>query len=104
MLYCDGIINPVSYASYVVGADALHPALYNIQYEGFMEECRRQKKKVHVWTVNEEKYMRLVCAARADAMITNYPDRGKKIAEEYSDGKLTPELVKLLRHKEMAAL
>ena len=104
MLYSDGIINPVSYASYVVGADALHPALYNIQYEGFMEECRRQKKKVHVWTVNEEKYMRLVCAARADAMITNYPDRGKKIAEEYSDGKLTPELVKLLKHKEMAAL
>lgn len=104
MLYSDGIINPVSYASYVVGADALHPALYNIQYEGFMEECRRQKKKVHVWTVNEEKYMRLVCAARADAMITNYPDRGKKIAEEYSDGKLTPELVKLLKHKEMAAV
>ena len=69
-----------------------------------MEECRRQKKKVHVWTVNEEKYMRLVCAARADAMITNYPGRGKKIAEEYSDGKLTPELVKLLKHKEMAAL
>lgn len=29
---------------------------------------------------------------------------GKKIAEEYSDGKLTPELVKLLKHKEMAAL
>ena len=27
------------------GADALHPALYNIQYEGFMEECRRQKRK-----------------------------------------------------------
>ena len=62
---------------------ALHPALYNIQYEGFMEECRRQRKKVHVWTVDEEKYMRLVCAARVDAMITNYPDRGKKIAEEY---------------------
>lgn len=61
------------------------------------------EKKVHVWTVNEEKYMRLVCAARADAMITNYPPR-QKIAEEYSDGKLTPELVKLLKHKEMAAL
>ena len=30
--------------------------------------------------------------------------KGKKIAEEYSDGKLTPELVKLLKHKEMAAL
>lgn len=104
MLYGDGIINPVSYASYVAGADALHPALYNIQYEGFMEECRRQRKKVHVWTVDEEKYMRLVCAARVDAMITNYPDRGKKIAEEYSNGKLTPELVQLLRNKEMAAL
>ena len=48
--------------------------------------------------------MRLVCAASVDAMITNYPDRGKKIAEEYSNGKLTPELVQLLRNKEMAAL
>lgn len=102
MLYCDGIIHPVSYASYVVGADALHPALYNIQYPGFWEECRRHKKKVHVWNVDEEAYMRLVCEQKADAMITDYPDIAKQIAEEYMDGKLMPELVRTLTGKGMA--
>lgn len=33
------MIAPVSYGAYVVGADALHPALHNLQYPGFMEEC-----------------------------------------------------------------
>ena len=102
MLYCDGIIHPVSYASYVVGADALHPALYNIQYPGFWEECRRHKKKVHVWTVDEEAYMRLVCEQKADAMITDYPNVAKQIAEEYMDGKLMSELVRTLASKGMA--
>ena len=37
--------------------------------------------------------MRLVCAARADAMITNYPDIAKKIRDEYRFGELQPELV-----------
>lgn len=77
------MIAPVSYGAYVVGADALHPALHNMQYPGFMEECHKFGKKVHVWTVNEEEYMRMVCEKQVDAMITNYPDLGKMIAGEY---------------------
>lgn len=83
MLYSDGMIAPVSYGAYVVGADALHPAFHNLQYSGFMEECHKFGKKVHVWTVNEEEYMRMVCEKQVDAMITNYPDLGKMIAGEY---------------------
>ncbi len=83
MLYSDGMIEPAGYAQYIVEADALHPALYNLQYTGFMEECRRHGRKVHVWTVNEEAYMRMVCGQGVDAMITNYPDLGLKIAKEY---------------------
>ena len=101
MLYSDGIIHPVSYAAYVVQADALHPALYNIRYPGFFEECRKHGKSVHVWTVNEEADMRAVCELRADAMITNYPDLGKKIASEYRNGSLEPELVRVIRKKEV---
>lgn len=100
LLYADGIINPVEYAVSVVGVDALHPALYNLQYPGFMEECRKNGKKVHVWTVNEEEHMRMVCERQVDALITNYPDRGKAIAAEYDGGKLMPELVRLLRERE----
>lgn len=100
MLYSDGIINPVSYGHYVVNVDAMHPALYNLQFEGFMEDCRKHNRKVHVWTVNKEEYMRMVCEMQVDAMITNYPDLGKKIAAEYTDGKLQPELVLALQEKE----
>lgn len=83
MLYSDGMINPVSYATHMVEADAMHPAFYHLQYPGFMEECHKYGRKVHVWTVNEEAYMRKVCEKQVDAMITNYPDLGKKIAKEY---------------------
>lgn len=100
MLYSDGIINPVSYGAYVVGADAMHPALYNLQYPGYMEDCRKHGKKVHVWTVNTEEHMRLVCEQQVDAMITNYPDRGRRVAAEYIDGKLTPELVRVIKNRE----
>lgn len=100
MLYCDGIINPVSYADYVVGADALHPAFYNLQYPGFMKDCKKHGKKVHVWDVNEEQKMRTACEMRVDAMITDYPDLGGQIAAEYRDGKLEPELVRVLKEQE----
>lgn len=94
MLYCDGIISPVSYATDVVGADALHPALYNLQYPNFIEDCKKAKKKLHVWTVNEEQYMRMLCENQIEAMITNYPDLGRKIADEYRNGMIMPELAR----------
>ena len=100
MLYSDGIINPVSYGAYVVGADAMHPAIYNLQYPGYMGDCRKHGKRVHVWTVNKEEHMRMVCEQQVDAMITNYPDRGKEIAAEYIDGKLTHELVRVIHNQE----
>lgn len=103
MLYSDGIINPVSYGAYVVGVNAMHPALYNLQYDGYMKDCKKHNLRVHVWTVNEEQDMRSVCEKQVDAMITNYPDLGKKIAAEYSNGKLMPELVRAMRDKGMVS-
>ena len=34
---------------------------------------------------------------QVDAMITNYPDVGRRIAAEYLDGTLTPELVRVIK-------
>lgn len=99
MLYADGIINSVSYADYVVGADAMHPALYHLQYPGFLQDCKKHGKQINVWTVNEEQYMRRVCEMQVNAMITNYPDRGLKIAKEYTNGTLMPELVRKIRDR-----
>lgn len=102
MLYSDGIISPISYCSYVVGADALHPALYNLHYPNFIQDCKKAKKKLHVWTVNEEKYMRMLCENQVEAMITNYPDRGIEIAKEYRNGKILPELIRVLEREKAA--
>ena len=77
----------------VVKADALHPAGYNVFYPGFLERCRERKRLLHVWTINEEKHMRMLCEAGVDALITNYPDIAKKIRDEYRFGELQPELV-----------
>lgn len=93
MLYEDGIIDAVDYACDVVKADALHPAGYNVFYSGFLERCRERKRLLHVWTINEEKHMRMLCEAGVDALITNYPDIAKKIRDEYRFGELQPELV-----------
>ena len=96
MLYADGIIEAVTYGKEVVGVNAMHPALYNIQYPGFLEECRENDLKIHVWTVNEEQYMRMLCEMQVDAMITDDPALGRKIADEYVNGTLQPDLVQRL--------
>lgn len=80
-LYADGIIDMPDYAK-KYGIDALHPALYNLQFPGFMEECKKRDLAVHVWTVNEEDHMRMCCRAGVDAIISNYPDRVNKVIAE----------------------
>ncbi len=41
-LYADG---PIDMPSYGVkhGVNALHPALYNLQYDGFVKECKEKR-------------------------------------------------------------
>ena len=64
------------------GVQALHPALYNIQFPGFIEECKRKGLAVNVWTVNEEEHMKLAVSAGVDAIITNYPDKALAVIEK----------------------
>ena len=63
------------------GADALHPVLYNLQYDGFLEACREKNLLLHVWTVDDEKYMKLLVKEGIDAIITNKPDVARKIVD-----------------------
>ncbi len=82
ILYADGIVNVWDYAKKTVGADALHPFFYNIQYPGYLEKSRALGLETHAWTVNEEKDMRALAKAGIEAIITNYPDKARKIIEE----------------------
>ncbi|MGN0294472.1 MAG: glycerophosphodiester phosphodiesterase [Lachnospiraceae bacterium] len=74
LLYSDGYLHMDRYCR-EVGMDALHPELYNLQYEGFREACRQKKIPLHVWTVNEPEHIRLMYDMQVEAIITNYPDR-----------------------------
>ena len=80
LLYSDGFQNVPHYAA-KLGADALHPALYNLQYPDFLEECRKRGLLLHVWTVDEEEDIRRLVEAGIDAVITNRPDVARRIME-----------------------
>ena len=82
ILYADGIVNVWDYAKKTVGADALHPLYYNIQYPGYLEKTRDLGLKTHAWTVNEEADMKALAKAGIEAIITNYPDKARKIIQE----------------------
>lgn len=80
-LYADGTLDMPAYAQ-AHGVDALHPAVYNLQYEEFMEECRRRKVEVNVWTVNTVADLQTCVRAGVHAVITNYPDKARRVMEK----------------------
>lgn len=89
LLYQDGFIDMPGYG-HELRVNALHPALYNLQYPGFMEHCARYGLDVNTWTINKKEYMHLCCEYGVHAIITNYPDRARQIVEEHFPGGQTP--------------
>ncbi len=77
-LYEDGPIGMPEYA-HRHGVNAIHPALYNLQYENIMEDAAKYGLEVNVWTVNTEEYVRFCMMKGVHAIITNYPDMAKKV-------------------------
>ena len=65
-----------------LGLTALHPSFYSLLAPHFMEECRSRGIDVNVWTIDTPEQMRACCKAGVNAIITNYPDRARKILEE----------------------
>lgn len=82
-LYEDGYLDMPEYAARH-GVEALHPALYNLQYPNFLKDCKARNILVRPWTVNETEDMEMLCENGLDAMITNYPDTGRKVVDEYT--------------------
>ena len=81
LLYADGPIDAPGYGKRF-GADALHPALYNLQYPDFMEDCRRYGLDVNVWTVNSTEDLLLCKKLGVNAVITNYPEKARILYAE----------------------
>ena len=83
LLYGDGPIDMPGYG-HRLGADALHPAFYNIQYPDFMEDSRRYGLDVNVWTVNSAADLRACRKYGVSAVITNYPAKARELYEAES--------------------
>jgi glycerophosphoryl diester phosphodiesterase len=76
-LYACGMVDPWVYAKYL-GVDAVHPHHLAVT-TGMIDGCHRHGIRVRPYTVNEEKEMKRLMDAGADAVITNYPDRMRKL-------------------------
>jgi glycerophosphoryl diester phosphodiesterase len=81
LLYDCCIYEPGKYAS-ELGVCAVHPSFYTLNEE-VVKEIRSHNLMINTWTVNDEKYMHLLAKLGIDGIITNYPDRLKKVLEEY---------------------
>lgn len=82
VLYCSKLYEPWNYAKQI-GADALHPLFYTLDNED-IKSIKKANLAINTYTVNEEKYMKQLIALGIDGIITNYPDKLKKIIEEMS--------------------
>jgi glycerophosphoryl diester phosphodiesterase len=81
LLYDCCIYEPGKYAS-ELGVCAVHPSFYSLNEE-VVKEIRSHNLMINTWTVNDEKYMHLLAKLGIDGIITNYPDRLKKVIQEY---------------------
>jgi len=81
-LYEDGMIDPVSYAI-KHGVSALHPAKYNLEYPGFIDECKKNNMDLHVFTVNTREDMYRCLNHGVTSIITNYPDIARAVVDDF---------------------
>jgi len=82
LLYEATMVKPWAYAV-ALGMDALHPAFSEVLLPGgHCAAAHRAGIRVNTWTVNREEDIRSVLREGADGVITNYPDRARKILLE----------------------
>lgn len=81
-LYTDGYIDIVNYCKEkCVGA--IHPSFNNLKYPNFINLCNKNELEVNVWNVRDCD-LRYCYDSKVNSVITNYPDRTKKILDKYS--------------------
>ncbi len=78
VLYTDGLYNPWEYARWV-GAGALHPSWRALRQPDYVWLAHESGVKVHVWTVDEEKDVAHAIGLGVDALVTNFPDRARRV-------------------------
>ena len=82
-LYMDGTLDMPEYGR-DHKVEALHPALYNVQYPNYVEKCHEYGLKINSWTINSKQYMKMACEMGIDGIITNYPDTAMEIVDKFN--------------------
>ncbi|MBB6215423.1 glycerophosphoryl diester phosphodiesterase [Anaerosolibacter carboniphilus] len=77
VLYVAALVEPWEYAK-KIKADALHPLFYNIRPE-LVRNCRQSSIDINTFVVNEAIELSLISKLGVSGIITNYPDRARRI-------------------------
>lgn len=77
-LYMDSPIGMADYAK-KHSVNALHPALYNIQYEKEIRAAKKDKLEINVWGVHLPEHVLACIDADVDGIFTDYPDKTMEV-------------------------
>lgn len=77
-LYSDGLLGVAEYALRH-HIHAVNPSVSCTFFEDEMQACMRNHIKIHVWTANTKEEMQRLVKLGVDSIITNYPDKAKKL-------------------------
>ena len=81
LLYMARLYHPEVYCKHI-GADALHPYFCSINKE-IIDNAKKEGLLVNPFTVNDEVHMQNLIISGVDGLITNYPDRLKKLLTNF---------------------
>lgn len=81
LLYMAGLFEPWNYCQ-SVHADAIHPLFYGVVPE-IIKGCKENKIAINAWTVNDEPYMRSLIELGIEGIITDFPDKARKILNDF---------------------
>ncbi|GBG06368.1 glycerophosphodiester phosphodiesterase [Paenibacillus agaridevorans] len=81
LLYRDGYIAIAEYGK-LLGAEYIHPPAYGLNYPDLVKTCIDKGLRINVWNVNDAD-LKKCYELGVNAIITNYPDRSKKIIEGF---------------------
>lgn len=83
ILYIASLFEPWEYARYVK-VDYLHPNYITVTKE-FLQSAAKNNFPINAYTVNDEKVMKELAYGKISGIITNYPDKAKKIVEKIQE-------------------
>ncbi len=80
VLYMAGLYEPWNYAR-TLGCYSVHPLFYNLQIPDLVQGFKKHNLPIFAWTVNEEKYMKMMVMAEIEAIITDFPELLKDLLD-----------------------